>query len=66
MPLAQPSLAKREPVAVITSIAVLLVTAASLAGVVLDLDTVDTFITDGVFIVSAFLARRKVTPNSKL
>jgi hypothetical protein len=53
---------KTEPVALFAAIAVVVVTAASALGIVLETSTVETFIVDAVLIVTAVLQRSKVTP----
>ena len=53
---------QREPVVSAAVVASVIVTVASLLGVVLDLSTVETVITDVLIIVSALAAREKVSP----
>lgn len=54
---------KSEPVALFAAIALVVVSAASALGIVLDTGTVETFALDGVIIVTALLQRAKVTPT---
>lgn len=52
----------KEPVALLAAIAVVIVSAASAFGVVLETSTVETLLVDGVIFVTALLQRAKVTP----
>jgi hypothetical protein len=52
-----------EPVALFAAIAVVVVSLASLFGVVLDTGTVETLLIDGIFVVTAIIQRSKVTPD---
>lgn len=53
---------KTEPVALFSSIAVVVVSGAAALHIGLETDTVETFIADAVLIVTAILQRAKVTP----
>jgi hypothetical protein len=55
-------MSKTEPVALFAAIAVIVVSLASLFGVVLDTSLVETLIMNAVLIVTAVAARSKVTP----
>lgn len=56
---------KNEPVALFAAIAVVVVSVASALGIVLDTNTVETLVMDGVFVITALLQRSKVTPVAK-
>lgn len=51
-----------EPVALFAAIAIVVVSLASMFGVVLDTTTIETLLVNGVFVVTAILQRRKVSP----
>ena len=53
---------KSEPVGLLAGIAVVVVSAASALHIGLETDVVETFIADGVIIVTALFQRAKVTP----
>lgn len=60
------NIAQKEPVLLISAIALIIVTALAKAGVVLETGTVETIIIDGIIVISAILQRIKVTPTAKL
>jgi len=53
---------KTEPVALFSAIAVVVVSAAAALHIGLETSAVETFIADGVLIVTAILQRATVTP----
>lgn len=60
---AKPSVVKREPVAVYSAIALVVVTLANVFGVVLDLSVVENVVLALPVIVAALKARSEVTPT---
>jgi hypothetical protein len=56
------NIVQREPVVTAATVAGLIVTAASIFNVVLDLSTVQTVVTAVLPLALAFIARQKVTP----
>lgn len=57
------SVAKREPVALIGAIGVVVVSGLAYFGVVLETATVETLVMDGILVVGAFGARTQVSPK---
>lgn len=53
---------QNEPVALTTAIAVVLYNVANALGVVVDVDTAQALVVSVIAVVTAVLARRKVTP----
>lgn len=53
---------KSEPVAILALVAALVVSVAAKFGIVLETSTLETFVMDGVLIVTAILQRSKVSP----
>lgn len=54
---------KSEPVALLAAIAVIVVWAASLFGVVLETSAIENVLVTGVVLVTTILQRRKVSPS---
>ncbi len=53
---------QKEPVAILAAVAVLIVSLASVFGVVLNAGVVETLLVDVVIVVTAILQRSKVSP----
>lgn len=58
-------LAQKEPVALISAVAVIVVAVLAIFGIGLETGTVETLITEAIIVVSAIVARSQVTPVAK-